>query len=74
MSFSATFFRSSALLSLLYRKVGTAEALTKKVNPEEFIRELEGCITKDAPFIDPIELKKMWEPKTECSDSKKRIS
>jgi hypothetical protein len=48
--------------------------LAKKVKPEEFIRELEGCITEDAPFIDPMGLKKIWEPITECGGSKKRIS
>ena len=33
------------------------------ISPEEFIREMEGCIEEGAPTIDPLELKKMWEPK-----------
>ncbi|MFH1328846.1 MAG: AbrB/MazE/SpoVT family DNA-binding domain-containing protein [Candidatus Bathyarchaeota archaeon] len=32
------------------------------ISPEEFIKELEGCITEDTPTIDPQKLKKMWEP------------
>ncbi len=32
------------------------------ISPEEFIKEMEGCIKKGAPTIDPLELKKMWEP------------
>lgn len=35
------------------------------VSPEEFIQELEGCITEDTPTINPLDLKKIWEPKTE---------
>ena len=30
-------------------------------SPEEFIRELEGCITEGKPIVNPLELKKMWE-------------
>lgn len=33
------------------------------VSPEEFIKEMEGCITEGKPTMDPVELKKMWEPK-----------
>jgi hypothetical protein len=43
----------------------------KRVTPEEFIKELEGCIEKGNPEVDPLELKKMWEPRTECRGSKK---
>ena len=32
------------------------------ISPEEFIKEMEGCIRNGAPSIDPLELKKMWEP------------
>jgi AbrB family looped-hinge helix DNA binding protein len=32
------------------------------ISPEEFIKELEGCIREGAPTIDPLKLKKMWEP------------
>ena len=31
-------------------------------SPEEFIKEMEGCITENTPTIDPLNLKKMWEP------------
>ena len=34
------------------------------ISPEEFIKEMEGCITEGTPSIDPLDLKKMWEPKT----------
>ncbi len=37
--------------------------ITPPVSPEEFIKELEGCIKKGTPVIDPLDLKKMWEPK-----------
>lgn len=33
------------------------------ISPEEFIEEMEGCIKEGAPSINPLELKKMWEPK-----------
>ena len=31
-------------------------------SPEEFIKEMEGCIREGAPTINPLKLKKMWEP------------
>ncbi len=37
------------------------------VSPEEFIREMEGCIKEGTPTIDPLDLKKMWEPKMQRS-------
>jgi len=33
------------------------------VSPEEFIEEMEGCIREGTPSIDPLKLKKIWEPK-----------
>jgi len=33
------------------------------ISPEEFIKEMEGCIKEGKPSINPLELKKMWEPK-----------
>lgn len=32
-------------------------------SPEQFIKEMEGCIKEGTPSINPLELKKMWEPK-----------
>lgn len=32
------------------------------VSPEEFITEMEGCIKEGTPTLDPLNLKKMWEP------------
>ena len=32
------------------------------ISPEEFIKEMEGCIREGTPTIDPLKLKKMWEP------------
>ena len=32
------------------------------ISPEEFIHEMEGCIKEGTPTINPLELKKMWEP------------
>ena len=32
------------------------------ISPEEFIKEMEGCIKEGTPTIDPLKLKKMWEP------------
>jgi AbrB family looped-hinge helix DNA binding protein len=32
------------------------------ISPEEFIKEMEGCIKEGTPTINPLELKKMWEP------------
>jgi len=33
------------------------------ISPEDFIREMEGCIKEGTPAIEPLGLKKMWEPK-----------
>jgi AbrB family looped-hinge helix DNA binding protein len=35
----------------------------RPVTPEEFIREMEGCIKEDSPVpkINPIEIKRIWE-------------
>jgi len=33
------------------------------ISPEDFIKEMEGCIKEGTPIIDPLELKKMWGPK-----------
>ena len=32
------------------------------ISPEEFIKEMEGCIKEGTPEIDPLELKKIWDP------------
>ncbi len=32
------------------------------ISPEEFIKEMEGCIKEGAPEMDPLRLKKIWEP------------
>jgi len=32
------------------------------VSPEEFIKEMEGCIREGTPSSDPLKLKKIWEP------------
>ena len=32
------------------------------ISAEEFIKEMEGCIKEGTPAIDPLKLKKMWEP------------
>lgn len=34
------------------------------ITPEDFITELEGCIKEGAPTVNPLDIKKMWEPKT----------
>ncbi len=34
------------------------------ISPEEFIKEMEGCIKEGTPTIDPLKLKEMWEPAT----------
>jgi hypothetical protein len=34
-----------------------------KIEPEEFIAELEGCIKEGTPHINPLDLKRMWDPK-----------
>ena len=31
------------------------------ISPQEFIKELEGCITEGTPTIDPLKLRKIWE-------------
>jgi len=31
------------------------------ISPEEFIKEMEGCIKEGVPEMDPLNLKKMWE-------------
>ena len=31
------------------------------ISPEEFTKEMEGCIKEGTPNIDPLKLKKMWE-------------
>ncbi len=33
------------------------------ISPEEFIKEMEGCIMEGTPSVNPLELKKLWEPK-----------
>ncbi len=33
------------------------------ISPEDFIAELEGCIKEGTPTINPLDVKKMWEPK-----------
>lgn len=33
------------------------------ISPEAFIKEMEGCIKEGVPDLDPLNLKKMWEPK-----------
>ncbi len=32
------------------------------ISPEEFIKEMEGCIKEGTPDIDPLKLKKILEP------------
>jgi AbrB family looped-hinge helix DNA binding protein len=32
------------------------------ISTEGFIKEMEGCIKKGSPTIDPLKLKKIWEP------------
>ena len=32
------------------------------ISAEEFIKEMEGCITKGSLNMDPLKLKKIWEP------------
>ncbi|MBO3799083.1 MAG: AbrB/MazE/SpoVT family DNA-binding domain-containing protein [Thermoproteota archaeon] len=31
------------------------------ISPEEFIREMEGCIKEGTPKISPLKLKEIWE-------------
>jgi AbrB family looped-hinge helix DNA binding protein len=33
------------------------------ISPQEFIKEMEGCIKEGTPNMDPLNLKKMWESK-----------
>ena len=33
------------------------------ISPEDFIQEMEGCINEGTPTINPLDLKKIWEPK-----------
>jgi len=35
--------------------------ITPPTSPEEFIREMEGCIKKGTPTMDPLKLKEIWE-------------
>jgi AbrB family looped-hinge helix DNA binding protein len=39
------------------------------VSPEEFIREMEGCIKKGTPTMDPLDLKNIWEKKRDRSET-----
>ena len=41
------------------------------VSPDEFIKDMEGCIKEGAPTIDPLTLKEMWEPKENKSENSK---
>jgi hypothetical protein len=34
---------------------------TPPISPDEFIRQMEGCITEGSPSQDPLKLKDMWE-------------
>ena len=34
--------------------------ISAPVSPEEFIKEMEGCIKEGVPTIDPLDLKKIW--------------
>lgn len=33
------------------------------ISPEDFIQEMEGCIKEGTPTINPLDLKKIWDPK-----------
>lgn len=37
--------------------------MTTPISPEEFIREMEGCVKEGSPIpkINPLELKKIWK-------------
>ncbi|MEM3660803.1 MAG: AbrB/MazE/SpoVT family DNA-binding domain-containing protein [Thermoproteota archaeon] len=35
--------------------------ITPPISPEEFIREMEGCIKEGTPKISPLKLKEIWE-------------
>ncbi|RLI00767.1 hypothetical protein DRO38_05950 [Candidatus Bathyarchaeota archaeon] len=41
---------------------GKTIVIIPPISPEEFIKEMEGCIKEGTPSIDPLKLKKMWEP------------
>jgi len=36
--------------------------ISASVSPQEFIKEMEGCIKEGSPTMDPMKLKNMWEP------------
>lgn len=38
------------------------------ISPDEFIREMEGCIKEGVPEMDPLNLKKMWETTEKISE------
>jgi len=44
--------------------------ISAPVSPDEFIKEMEGCIKEGAPTIDPLELKKMWSQELKRGKSK----
>ena len=44
--------------------------ISAPVSPDEFIKEMEGCITESTPTIDPLDLKKMWEQKQRIEKTK----
>ena len=33
-----------------------------QISAGEFIKEMEGCIKEVAPELEPLKLKRMWEP------------
>lgn len=35
------------------------------ISPEAFINEMEGCIKEGTPTLNPLEIKKIWEPKAQ---------
>ena len=41
------------------------------ISPEEFIKEMEGCIQEGSSKIDPLCLKDMWEPAKKQKVTKK---
>lgn len=45
--------------------------ISAPVSPEEFIKEMEGCIREGVPTMDPLELKKMWEPEQKSREKAK---
>ena len=34
--------------------------ITPQISPEKFIEEMDGCIKKGTPAMDPLKLKKIW--------------